>query len=269
MPMFAQAAAASAKAPSYDVVSIKPTDPDRSNSWMGVPEDGFSAGGASVETLMINAYNLKWFDLISGVPGPVDSARFDVEAKLDEETVAALKKLPNEERQAQRRLMMQAMLADRFKLKIHHENKEVPIYLLVIAKGGFKLKEADPKNTYPNGIKGPDGLSHPGAMTMNYGNLTAQAIPMSNLALNLTGMAHRIVEDKTGLTGKYDVTLRWTPEDDRATPLSDGRQDAAPAKESEPSIFTALQEQLGLKLESAREPVDTIVVDHVEMPSEN
>ena len=118
--------------------------------------------GVSVRTLVQYAYNIKVGDpifglpmsMISGIPGPMDGSRFDIEAKMDEETAAELKKLPPEEADAQRRLMVRAMLADRFKLIAHRESKELPMYSLVIAKGGFKLKEADPNNTYPNGIKG-------------------------------------------------------------------------------------------------------------------
>ena len=159
--------------------------------------------------------------------------------------------------------MMQAMLADRFKLKAHRETKDLPMYALVVAKGGFKLKDADPNNTYPNGIKGPDGVSHAGMMMMRRDMLTAQAVPISSLAGNLAGQLHRIVLDRTGLTGKYDITLRWSPDE-----MSNEQQDAATTI-SAPSIFTALDEQLGLKLESTRGPVDAIVVDHIEMPSEN
>ena len=268
LPMFAQTASTGAKAPTFDVVSIHRNNPNNHMGHTFMLQDRFSAIGISLQSLIGFAYRTKTEDQISGVPGPMGSVRFDVEAKMDEETAAALKKLPNEERQTQHRLMMQAMLADRFKLKVHHENKEIAVYELVIGKGGFKLKEADPKNTYPNGMKGPDGQPLAGMMMISDGRLTGQAILMQRVADYVSGQVHRIVEDKTGLTGKYDVTLQWTPEDNSATP-SDGRQDAAPAIESRPSIFTALQEQLGLKLESAREPVDTIVVDHVEMPSEN
>ena len=104
--------------------------------------------------LLQNAYGLKMPDMLSGLPGWADSAKFDVEAKMDAETIAALKAMPKEQADEQRRQMMQAMLADRFKLKVHRETKELPIYSLVIAKGGFKLKDADPNSTYPDGIKG-------------------------------------------------------------------------------------------------------------------
>lgn len=254
--------------PAYDEVSIHPANPDRRMMWTSILPDRFSSTGISLKSLIRYAYNIKTEDQISGIVGPVGSARFDIEAKLDENTATGLKKLEDEDATSQRRLMMQSMLADRFKLKVHFEPKEIPIYALVVAKGGFKLKEADPNNTYSNGIKGPDGLSHAGMIAISNSRITGQGISMSSLAANVAGQVQRIVEDKTGLTGKYDVALHWLPEDNQAAPL-EGQAEAAAPTDTGISIFTALQEQLGLKLESRRETVDTIVVDHVEMPSEN
>jgi uncharacterized protein (TIGR03435 family) len=264
VPVFGQAMSSDAKAPAFDVISIRPHNPENQRMWIMFKPDGYSAGGASVRSLIESAYTVKADDLVSGISGSVAGAQFDVEAKLDPDTVQAFKKLTEEEKWAQRHLMMQAMLAERFKLKIHHETKEVPIYKLVIAKGGFKLKAADPSNTYPNGMKGPDGISHAGMMMVGNGMLTGQGIPMLSLAANLGGQVHRIVEDKTGLTGKYDLTLHWSKDD-----LGGPQDTTATTPDSAPSIFTALQEQLGLKLEPTKESVETIVVDHVEMPSEN
>ncbi len=260
VPAFGQEAAAGAKAPAFEVVSIKPNKSGPGMMRVMSGGDRYSTTNISLKGLIRNAYGIKMDDLISGLPGWADSVGFDIEAKIDGEIVAALKKMPNEQSAEQRRLMMQAMLAERFRLQIHHENKEIPMYALVIAKGGFKLKDADPNNTYPNGIKGPDGISHPGMMTMGNGKLTAQGIPISNLAANLSGQVHRFVVDKTGLTGKYDVTLQWSPDEIRSadTPETAG-----------PSIFTAVEEQLGLKLEAVKGPADAIVVDHIEMPTEN
>jgi uncharacterized protein (TIGR03435 family) len=164
-------------------------------------------------------------------------------------------------------------LADRFKLKIHTETKQLPVYELVAPKGGSKLKEATAGDTYANGIKGLDGVGRGGLMRVGRGQLTAQAVPITSLANMLSQQLQRTVLDKTGLTGKYDLELNWTP-DQGSDPMFKGaegspqRGDAAPDS-SGPSIFTALQEQLGLKLQSAKGPVETLVIDHVEMPSEN
>jgi len=234
---------------------------------MGKP-DGYSASNVSLKMLVQSAYGIRE-DLISGAPSWADSARFDIDAKVAGSDVDALKKLTPE----QRRLILQPLLADRFKLKMHTETKQLPVYELVPAKGGSKLKEATPGDTYANGIKGPDGVGRGGMMKVGRGQLTSQAVPMTSLANMLAQQLHRTVIDKTGLTGKYDVELTWTP-DQGADPMFKGpdgspqRGDAAPDT-SGPSIFTALQEQLGLRLQSAKGPVETVVIDHVEMPSEN
>jgi uncharacterized protein (TIGR03435 family) len=263
-PLLGQDAATGAKPLAYDVVSIKPYKPeggDMIRMRVQTLGDSYSANGISVKGLIQYAYGLKMEDQISGVTGPMGDARFDITAKMDADAVAELKKLSKDESNAQRKLMMQAMLADRFKLKVHHENKELPMYSLVVAKSGFKLKDADPNDTYPNGLKGPDGVSHAGMMRILNGTMTAQGIPISLLANNLTFQVHRQVVDKTGLMGKYDINLTWTPDD--------GHGGDETSTESGPSIFTAVQEQLGLKLEPIKGAVDMIVVDHVEMPSEN
>jgi len=259
---------ADVKVPAFDVVSVKP---NKSNSGMvrvmGKP-DGYAASNVSLKMLIQGAYGIRE-DLISGAPSWADSARFDIDAKVAGSDIDALKKLSPE----QRRLLLQPLLADRFKLKIHTETKQLPVYELVLAKGGSKLKEATAGDTYANGIKGPDGVGRGGMMRFGPGQLTAQAVPLTTLANMLSQQLHRTVLDKTGLTGKYDLELTWTPEQG-ADPMFKGaegspqRGDAAPDS-SGPSIFTALQEQLGLRLQSAKGPVETLVIDHVEMPSEN
>jgi uncharacterized protein (TIGR03435 family) len=266
MPLCAQVAAATASVPSYDAVSIKPHKDDGSGMMrimINMGADRFAGTNVSLKMMLRQAYNLTTEDQIVGLTGAMDSAHFDVEAKMDAETVEAQKKLSKDDRNEQQRLMMQAMLADRFKLKVHHETRELSMYDLVIAKGGFKLKDADPNATYENGIKGPDGKAHPGMMRMGMGDLTAQAVAIPGLANFLAQQLHKQVHDKTGLTGKYDIELKWQPDEMPA------ESHEATGGEVRPSLFTALQEQLGLKLDAVKGPVDTIVVDHVELPSEN
>jgi uncharacterized protein (TIGR03435 family) len=275
-----------AKTPEYDAVSIKPhqAEGDRMMMRMQTSGDRYSSSGASVKGLIQYAYNLKSEDQISGA-GAVGDKRFDVEAKIDADTVAALAEMPLAESDAVRRKMMQGMLADRFKLKVHHENKELPIYALVVAKGGPKLKEADPNAPMPNapngmkmpeggpngiGMKMPEGAPHGnGMMMMTPGSITARGIPIANLVNILTMQLHRQVVDKTGLTGKYDIDLKFGPEDGKAMMQGDPSAPGPVTADSGPSIFTALEEELGVKLESTKGPVDTIVVEHLEMPSEN
>jgi uncharacterized protein (TIGR03435 family) len=256
------------KVPVFDVVSVKSNKSDNGGMRIMFKADGYSATNVSVKLLIQTAYGIRQ-DLISGGPGWLESAGYDFEAKVAGPDVDALKKLTPE----QRRSMLQPALADRFKLKVHTETKQLPVYEIVLAKGGSKLKEATAGDTYANGIKGPDGVGRGGMMRFGPGQLTAQAVPMTSLTNMLSQQLHRTVLDKTGLTGKYDLELNWTP-DQGADPMFKGpegspqRGDAAPDS-SGPSIFTALQEQLGLKLQSAKGPVETLVIDHVEMPSEN
>jgi uncharacterized protein (TIGR03435 family) len=261
VPIFSQSPTMDVKTPQYEVVAIKP---DKAGGGMRImwSPDGYSASNITLKLLMKYAYTFKTDDHVSGLPGWADSFHFDFEAKMDADSVAALEKLSEPKQAEQRRLMMQAVLADRFHLKVHHETKDLAMYSLVIAKGGFKLKDADPNNTYQNGIKAPDGFSHAGMVMIGDGRITAQAIPISTLVDKLSLQLERQIVDQTDLTGKYDIQLKWSPDEEQ--------QDASSAtKDFGPSIFTALQEQLGLRLEPTKGPVDTIVVDHVEMPSEN
>ena len=165
----------------------------------------------------------------------------------------------------QRNEMMRSVLVDRFSFAAHREMRELPVFELVVAKGGPKLKEAAPGDTYPNGLKDDQGQSSPGAMCVGRGTVDCQAIPMTSLQEILTQLAGRTVVDKTGLTGKYDIKLRWSPED------SHPNSDAGSAGTEEPVVdfFTAIQEQLGLKLIPAKGPVNALVVDHIEKPSDN
>ena len=256
---------------SYEVASIKP---EKSGSMMfrvlNTP-DGFSAT-STVQMIIRVAYGIE-DNQISGAPGWVSSEKYNVEAKMDQATADKVKKLGESQMQPARQHMLQALLADRFKLTVHRETKELPIYSLSVAKGGTKLHEAKPGDTYPNGIKGPDGRpAPPGAhlIRMGRGELTAQGLGMDQIAHLLTQQTGRTVVDNTGLKGNYDFTLHWTP-DQSATPLSGpgASPDGSASSESGPSIFTAIQEQLGLKLESQKGSVEILVIDHVEKPSEN
>ena len=233
--------------------------------------DGFSAT-TTVQMMIRVAYGIE-DNQISGAPGWVGSEKYNVEAKMDQVTADKLKKLGETQVMPARQQMLQTLLADRFKLAIHRETKELPIYSLVVAKSGSKLHEAKPGDTYPNGIKAPAGLPAPHAthlMRMGRGELTAQGIAMDQIAHLLTQQIGRTVVDNTGLKGNYDFTLHWTP--DQSAPTLNGPSgdpDGSTSSESGPSIFTAIQEQLGLKLESQKGPVEILVIDHIEKPSEN
>ena len=212
---------------------------------------------------------------LSGGPSWISSERYDIDAKLDDSQVEALEKLPPEQRILQNKLRVQSLLADRFKLVVREETKEIPVYALVIAKNGPKLQETKPGDTYPNGIKGPDGRPSLACCGWETGQLKGQALPMATLVMMLSHQLGRTVLDQTGLKGKYDFALKWTPDQSSAGDVhgadgvKPGAESAPPPDSSGPSIFTAIQEQLGLKLESTKGPVESIVIEHIERPSEN
>ena len=208
------------------------------------PPGRFTVQCSTLLGLLFNAYLIKPNMTIPGMPGWGNSARFDVDAKANDETAIAMAKLPGEEERKQEQRMIQALLADRFKLRVHTETREGPIYELVIAKGGFKLKPA------------PDS-ENPRGSTSNREHVEVRTGPIGSLVFALSDILARKVVDKTGITGNYDIELKWTPDDQQSTP------------DAGPTLFTALQEQLGLKLISSRGPVDVFIINHVEKPSEN
>jgi uncharacterized protein (TIGR03435 family) len=263
-----------APSPSFEVVSIKPNRSEELRISIGFQPGRFIASGTTVKQLIALAYDVRDIQ-VSGGPSWVDSERYNIDAKEPDSVVEELPKLPPAERGEQLRLMVQSLLADRFKLKLRHESKEHPVYALVVAKNGPKLQEAKPGDTYPNGMKGPDGVGRAGMMNMGPGQLTGQGLPMESLARLLSQQLGRTVLDQTGLKGNYDFTIQWTPDQSQPAMLK-GPEGGKPATDNAPppessglSLFTAIQEQLGLKLESRKGPVEFLVIDHVEKPSEN
>jgi bla regulator protein blaR1 len=259
----------------YEVASIKPDKSGTNMVRLMFSPDGLTATNATLQMVIHAAYEVEDHQ-ISGGPSWLNSEHYDLEAKMDSVTADALHKLSEEQRTLERQRMLQALLTDRFKLTIHRETRELPIYALVIAKNGLKLQEAKPGDTYPNGMKGPDGRAGGGMMFgMGRGSVTGQGIPVSNLVRLLSRQLGRTVVDKTGLTAKYDFTLQWTPDESQGAmfkgpgPGPEGTASPPPPDPSGPSIFTAVQEQLGLKLESQKGPVEILVIDHAEQPSEN
>jgi uncharacterized protein (TIGR03435 family) len=246
-----------AKLPSYDVASIKPNKANDGMMRISSLPDGFNSINLPLKTLIANAYGIRQ-DLISGGPSWVDSQGFDVEAKVSAEDVEAFKKLTGR----QRNTLLQALLADRFHLKIHHETKILPMYDLIIAKGGPRLRANPPLPPSPDAANDPEAAKSRGMLSIGPGTFKGQGITMTSIANNLSYTVQATVTDKTGLTGDFDFELKWTPDD--AAPAN---RDAS--SESNVSIFTAVQEQLGLKLQPTKGPVDTLVIDHAEQPSEN
>lgn len=235
---------AETKVPSYDVVSIKPDKTDSGRVSVHVDDGNFDALNVSLKNMILSAYGLKEAQLF-GLPKWGESLHFDIKAKIINPDKKQLEAMSFEQFQA----MQQPILTDRFQLKFHREMKTLAVYELVTMKGGPKFKEATPAE-----LQGHQGMS------VHNRRAVATAESIAGLVNQLSGQVQRVVIDKTGLTARYNFELTWSP-DDAAPPSPDA---AAP-----PDIFTALQEQLGLKLQPGKAEVDTFVVDRAELPSEN
>ena len=270
---------ASPDLPRYDVATIKPTSASDGRRMFLFTPDGISLTGVPIQMLLTEAFHVE-DDHIIGAPGWVKSNRYDVQAKVSPEDAAKLDKLKFDER----RSMLVPLLVERFNLKYHHETREMTSYALVVAKGGPKMKASEVQPPPPD-AKPPDANAKSGDPSaprpqqrrmmrlMGRGHLEAEGSDTQMLARVLSQQLGRTVIDKTGLTGNYDYTLQWTP-DDAPPPMPGGAEGGPPHSESGsdavgPSLFTALQEQLGLKLESTKGMADVIVIDHIDLPSEN
>jgi uncharacterized protein (TIGR03435 family) len=246
--------------PSFDVVTIK-----RNRSGAGgamiispVESDEVIVRNASPRAIIGEAWNIRLHDLITGVPPWADSEAYDIDAKVAPGDVPAFHKLLP----MQRNPMLQMVLVDRFHLAWHFETRTLPVYALVIAKGGAKLTAVKP------GIL-PDGRPDPGGIQPGHDQITGNAASMQPLLHTLQLLLGRPVVDRTGLTGNYDFTLRCAPTY-AMRPLINGQlQPLSADEEGLPDVFTAVQEQLGLKLEAVKAPVQVLVVDHIERPTEN
>lgn len=239
--------------PVYDIVSIHPHSTLDDNVSINTRPGNFSASNVSLKQLISFAYGVR-DDLISGLPGWADNARFDIVAKVSDFDPSAFTHLTREQHEA----MLQPMLTDRFKVTLHPEIKTLPVFDLIVTKDGPKFKPSPPPPSDPDNPN-----KHPSGTWINNEDLTATSITMSDFAKTMAGQLNRTVIDKTGLTGVYDLKLKWTPDRLLNPAADDGATDRPPG------LLTALPEQLGLKLESAKGPVETLVVDHAEKPSPN
>jgi uncharacterized protein (TIGR03435 family) len=235
---------ASDKVHAYEIVSIKPNKTVSGSSGTRLLPDGFAWTNMPLSSLVMGSYGIIIDSQVSGLPDWARRENYDIVAKVDADTAERWKKLSREERRGEEQPMMQSILADRCQFKAHQETKELPVYDLVIARGGLKMKEAPPNET---------------SMEMMSGDqMTVHAMTIDTTVSTFAGTVGRIIVDKTGLGNKkFDFELKWTP-DDRSS-----------ADDSAPSLLTALQEQLGLKLVPARGPVELLIIDHMGRPSPN
>jgi bla regulator protein blaR1 len=238
--------------PEFEVASIKPnTSGDHRVSFQITPGGRLACTNATAKILITMAYGLKPHQLEGG-PNWLDTERYDITAKGEGGTD-----------RDDLKLMMQGLLADRFKLKFHRETKELPVYALVVGKSGPKLHATE-----------ASGGEMKQFQRMGRGQIELQGANMGGLADALSSLVGRNVLDKTGISGNYDIKLEWTP-DESESPMLKGPPDgkavpAPPAPEATgPSVFTAIQEQLGLKLEAQKGPVEVTIIDHIEKATEN
>jgi uncharacterized protein (TIGR03435 family) len=283
-------------AQTFEVASVKPSAPlegggrrmIRMNGGPGTTDPGrITYTGVPLMLILTNAYDVKNFQ-ING-PSWLDSEGFDISAKLPAGTT-----------KEQARVMMQNLLAERFHLTLHHDTKHLQGYEMTVAKGGSKLKESAPEaapaegsSAAPPGLRGPPKrdangfpiLDGPGLMVMmNVGpkgpaaHLAAKSQPLSEVARMLSDQLRLPVIDKTGLTGKYDFQLEYSPETawmgtiGMPPPPGGASASGPPAASDEggPDLLTAIRQQLGLKLDSKKLPVDILVIDRVDkVPVEN
>ena len=235
----------------FDVVSVRPnhSGSESMDNGSAPMDDGWHMTNMPLEDMVQWAFGLFLGDEITGLPEWAKHERYDVTAKVSDADVAAFRKVIDP---VERAPMLQKILVDRFHLKFHYETKELPVYTLVIGKDGIRMTEIQPEIS-------PNGMKDAGRRHVGRGLIQSFGQPMKPLVNQLTIELRRVVVDRTGLKGFYNFTLRWAP-DDGAPPEGDV---------AAPSIFTAVQEQLGLKLESVKAPVQVLVIDNLERPSAN
>jgi len=243
----AQMESANPPSPHFDVASVKPGKPEGGQFSIVVEESGrFVARNATPKRLIEFAYSLMDNEVAGGANW-IDSTTFDIFAKPEGPPVPASERGAILRKGGPYRLMVRSLLADRFQLKTHIERRESTVYGLVVAKRGFLLQPAID-------IKG---------MRLGTGMIGGQ-ITLDTLAQVLTRQLGRTVNNRTGLTGTYDLTLHYEPVTAGAL-----NTDETATSTDRPSIFTAIDTQLGLKLEARKEMVDVLTIDNIQRPSEN
>ena len=257
--------------PHFEVASIKRNVGGLGGGFNPLPGGRLTIENVPLRLLIQNAYDVFPFQVSAG-PAWIDSDRYDMDAKADGNPSIPEMIGP----------MLAALLEDRFGLKVHRETKQLPVYTLAVAKGGLKLPESKAEcwaehdangRPSPPPVPGKPPLAScgrvMGGLSPSGGHLEGKSASVGSLIFTLSHLLGRTIIDKTGFTGTFDMHLEFAR--DQALPGAPGGP--APgefaADSSKPSIFTALQEQLGLKLESGKGPVEMLVIDHVEKPSEN
>jgi uncharacterized protein (TIGR03435 family) len=255
--------------PSYEVATIKPLDSNTADRVVKLPP-GASLNPLSLRRYIMDAYGAKYAAQVIGGPDWINKNSYVIHGKVPDDLEAALQKMTSQDRIDQNRSMQQALLAARFHLKAHFETRVLPAYELVPAKGGLKMTEVpapperkpgDPPISHRAGDPLPPGTSMDSFNSNGLRVLNARAVKMALLARIIGGDAgDRPVVDHTGFTGYFDIKdLTWAP-------LGDASVDSTP---DVPSLIGVLEKTLGIKLVPAKDPIEVLVIDHIEKPSEN
>lgn len=239
--------------PGFDVVTVKPSKPGQQGKGLGFDGRRFRTINTNVNDLIAVAYGMHTKQII-GAPDWFGTELYDIEGVPD---------VPGRPNLEQMGDLLQKLLADRFQLKFHHESKDLSVYVITVASGGAKMAKSAAAPTDPPafGFRGP-------------GDLVVRNLSMADFAKGMqTTVTDRPVVDQTGLKGRWDFTLKWTPDDSQFAQFRGAVNPQPPAAgdnpNAPPSLYTALQEQLGLKMEATKAPDDVMVIDHVEKPSPN
>jgi uncharacterized protein (TIGR03435 family) len=254
----------------YDVATIKPVDPNTADQVVRLPP-GVTLSPLSIRRYIMNAYGAMYAAQVVGGPDWLDKDAYNIKGKVPDDIEAAFQTMKRDDQLNQNRSMQQSLLADRFHLKAHFETRVLPVYEIVPAKGGLKITEvpAPPERKPgdpPLQMRPGDPLP-PGSVRTMFNStglrvLDARAIQMQLLARIIGGDAgDRPIVDHTGFTGYFDVTdLTWAPLGDAS---------ATTTSPDAPSLTVALQEKLGLKLVPAKDPIEVLVIDSIDRPTEN
>jgi uncharacterized protein (TIGR03435 family) len=226
--------------PGWEAVTVKPSDPNDKFDVMTTRGRHIVIRNKTLEAMLRLAYGVQRSQIV-GAPEWTRTEHFDIDGVPDVEGQPNMK---------QYQILVQKVLAERFGMKSHHEQREMPVFALEVAKDGPKM---DASKGDPNGLPDNEGMGGNGRQIRKYTNVS-----MSDLAMMLQFNLDRPVVDQTGVKGRYDFRMQWTVDEGQATD-----------PDAPPGLFTAIQEQIGLKLESAKAPVDVLVIDQVEKPSPN
>jgi uncharacterized protein (TIGR03435 family) len=235
--------------PSFEVATIKPSKPDDQRKAFIVRGNEFHIINQPLTQMISFAFDVQAKQVI-GLPDWAESDKFDIDGKPDGEGA------PNGK---QWKIMIQKLLADRFGLKFHKDKKELSVYVLSVSKTGEKMTKND---SSPNGL--------PGLFFQGLGKLNVRNALMSDFTgLMQSAVLDRPVVDQTGLTSRFDFSLNWTPDDSQFGGMGAKVPPPTDTVDAPPNLYTAIQEQIGLKLEATRAPADVMVIDNVQKPSSN